>query len=92
MKNIVLTYLEKELIEFAHGRSWDKLIVNYEIFNRGTHATKYILAFNGEEDDEYYDISTETGLKSMEELLALRDQILQETGKRIWGAYFYPLS
>lgn len=85
LNNTELIYIQKELIEFANNRPWDKLIVSYQIFNSGTHPTKYILNFNGQDDNKYYDISSETGIKAMTELLSLRDKILEETGKRIWG-------
>ncbi|MFA7028432.1 MAG: hypothetical protein WC163_10735 [Sulfurovum sp.] len=90
--NSVISCIKNELISFANSRLWDKLLVNYEIIDRSTRPTKYILTFNNKNDDEYYEIPFEVGVKTMHALLFLRDQILQERGKRIWGLTFtlYP--
>ncbi|MDD5358717.1 MAG: hypothetical protein PHI79_03380 [Sulfurovaceae bacterium] len=92
MNNDILSCFKNDLISFSNSRLWDKLTGSYEIINRAGGPTKYILSFNGADDDEYYEIPTEIVRKTFNALESLRDQILAETGKRIWGLTFtlYP--
>ena len=87
-----ISILKNDLISFAHNREWDKLIGSYEIIDQSGGPTRYILSFNYIEDDEYHGISTEIVRTTFNAILSLRDQILAETGKRIWGLTFtlYP--
>lgn len=90
--NIAISCLKNDLISFSSNRIYDKLVVSYEIYNDGTHPIKYILKYNNIEDDDYYGIPPKISIQTMRALFFIRDTLLKETGKRIWGLTFtlYP--
>ena len=81
--------IKKGILESVKKYEWDKAYSESEIWDRAT-STGYFRTYKNEiiEANEYYDNS----IQPLKELCYIRDQILAETGKRIWGLTFtlYP--
>lgn len=83
--------LNKGILDFLKSRRWDKAYNQSKIIDNSVTVGHYRV-FNGEIITEHQYATNIDLLQICDALLYIRDTIIKETGKRIWGLTFalYP--
>lgn len=74
-------------IEEAGGLEWEQLVIEKRIFEKMSQTTHWVI-HNGKKIQGNGEGSSESRRNSSKATLLLRDNLLETTGKRIWGFTF----
>ena len=83
--------LVKALLKHVGNDTWDRLVLNTEIFNKMSRSEKIIYS-SKKVIEEYRELPSEILISEHNAAIYLRDHLINLTGDRIWGLTFtlYP--
>lgn len=79
-------------LNFAEDRSWDKILVRFEILSKMVSAKQVLFSGTTENRKGGFKENRDSLWEGLDAALYLRDHMLNLTGDRIWGLTFtlYP--